>query len=87
MNVDHPALPAGDETVGNDAHESGKRDQVDVRGFQLPLQLVPESGSEHLEVERRDTNAFRPGKRQPRRSRAVAADERDFERTIRRFAA
>ena len=29
MDVDDPPVPAGDELVGQDAHEPGKRDQVD----------------------------------------------------------
>ncbi len=31
VDVDDPAFPAGEEVVGDDAHEAGQRDQIDVR--------------------------------------------------------
>ena len=34
VDIDDPAFPAGEEIVGNDAHEAGQRDEIDVRRLQ-----------------------------------------------------
>ena len=79
MDVDHPAVPTGQEMVGYDSHEAGKCHQVDSGIVQHPLEPIPIGCTKGFGVQPFDQDAFGLGQRQPRRVGLVATYQSHFE--------